>query len=147
MIYQFKVKLTHTKRIWRIIEIEGNQTFADLHDAIFEAFDRDDEHLYSFYLTKGRKGHRRHVMSPEITCPMIMEGYEGDSDKHDAETTCIQDIGLKEGEIFEYVFDFGDNWEHEIVLEKLIDKQTGELYPRILKRNGASPAQYPEYED
>ncbi len=147
MNYQFKVKLSHAKRIWRIIEIKGNQTFADFHEAIFDAFDRDDEHLYSFYITKGRKGRRRYPMSPEITHPMNMEGYYGDSDKQDAEKTCIKDIGLREGEIIEYLFDFGDNWEHEIILEKIVAEKEGARYPRILKKSGESPPQYPDYDE
>ena len=128
MNYQFKVKLSHSKRIWRLIEIGGNRTFADFHEAIFEAFDRDDEHLYSFYITKSRKGRKCFSMSLEITHPMNMEDYSGDNDKRSAEKTRVKDIGLKEREIIEYLFDFGDNWEHEIVLEKIIEAKDGDPY-------------------
>jgi len=147
MNYQFKVKLLHAKRIWRIIEIKGSQTFADFHEAIFEAFDRHDEHLYSFYLTKGKKGRNRYSLSPEITHPMNMEGYLDDNNKQDAEKTCIKDIGLKESQIIEYLFDFGDNWEHEIVLEKIVEDNNAGRHPRILKKSGESPPQYPDYDD
>jgi len=34
--------------IARTIEIEGSSTLANLHEIIFEAFDREDEHLYEF---------------------------------------------------------------------------------------------------
>ena len=36
------------KVINRVIEIRGDQTLEDLHQAIFEAFDREEEHLYEF---------------------------------------------------------------------------------------------------
>ncbi len=48
-IYTFKVALKGAKGIWRRIEVAGKQTLDDLHEAIFEAFDREEEHLYSFY--------------------------------------------------------------------------------------------------
>jgi len=32
----------------RTIEIQGEQTLEDLHYAIFEAFDREDNHMYEF---------------------------------------------------------------------------------------------------
>ncbi len=58
---------------------------------------------------------RRYAMLPEMTHPMNMAGYYGDSDKHDAGKTCVKDIGLRQGESIEYVFDCRDRWEHEIV--------------------------------
>ena len=51
-IYTFKVKLKFAKRIWRRIDIRSDQTLKNLHDIIFTAFDRYDEHLYTFYDTK-----------------------------------------------------------------------------------------------
>jgi hypothetical protein len=39
--------------ISRTIQIRGDQTLADLHDAIFDAFDRHDEHMYEFQFGKG----------------------------------------------------------------------------------------------
>jgi len=48
-VFIFKVALAGRKNIWRKIAIKGNQTLDDLHGAIFDAFDRYDDHLYSFY--------------------------------------------------------------------------------------------------
>jgi hypothetical protein len=49
-VFILKVTLASQKSIWRKIAICGNQTLEDLHQAIYDAFDRDDEHLHSFYL-------------------------------------------------------------------------------------------------
>ena len=57
----FKVGLSGRKSIWRKIAIKANQTLDDLHEIIYEAFDRDDEHLYSFFLPPKK----RQVDSPE----------------------------------------------------------------------------------
>ena len=48
-VYVFKVALSGSKRIWRRIAMRPAQTLDDLHEAIFTAFDRYDEHLYSFF--------------------------------------------------------------------------------------------------
>ena len=60
-IFVFKVALAGQKSIWRKIAMRGNQTLDDLHEAIFDAFDRYDEHLYSFYFPP--PGTKKLVMS------------------------------------------------------------------------------------
>jgi len=47
-IYQFRVSIIGIPNLYRIIEASENCTFDNLHEAIFQAFDRFDEHLYSF---------------------------------------------------------------------------------------------------
>ena len=49
-VYVLKVALEHSEKIWRKIAIREGQTLHDLHDIIYEAFDREEEHLYSFYI-------------------------------------------------------------------------------------------------
>ena len=43
----------------RTIEIRGDQTLADLHRAIFQAFDRWEEHMYEFHFGTGPHDHSR----------------------------------------------------------------------------------------
>lgn len=50
-IYAFKVSLKDAPRIWRKIEVRGDQTLHQLHKAIFNAFERFEEHLYAFFLS------------------------------------------------------------------------------------------------
>lgn len=119
--------------------MKDNQTLSDLHNAIFDAFDRDDPHLYSFYMTDGSKRSNRFH-----DCPEFMGGTYTESDKpeNSAESTKIKDLNLSIKDKFEYLFDFGDNWLHEIVLEKIEDTEENINYPQILKKNGKSPPQY-----
>ena len=49
-LYRLRVSIMGIPKVYRIIEVAGNCTFDDLHEAIFEAFDRYDPHLYSFFL-------------------------------------------------------------------------------------------------
>src|SRR5215207_7356405 len=57
-VYRFRVRMRggfyapeNAKEIWREIEIAGNQTLADLGYLIPLAFDFDDPHLWSFFLS------------------------------------------------------------------------------------------------
>lgn len=73
--YVFKVALKGTKRIFRAIALRGDQTLEDLHEAIFAAFNRYDEHLYSFYFPKAPTGRATAGPIPrEYTAPQLFEG-------------------------------------------------------------------------
>ena len=47
-IFVLKVALEGDKSVWRRIAFRGDQTLDDVHEAVYRAFDRYDEHLYSF---------------------------------------------------------------------------------------------------
>lgn len=149
-LYILKVALSHSKRIWRRIEITGNQSLDQLHEAIFSAFDRYDPHMYSFYLTKpGSKARDRFANAPEYTHPYAVEEDSdwGHKKLHDASITNISNLNLRVKDTFEYLFDFGDEWLHEITVERVLDIFPKEDYPKIKERKGESPPQYPEYDD
>jgi hypothetical protein len=149
-LYFVKVALMYNKRTYRNIEILENQTLDDLHESIFDAFDRYDPHLYSFFLT-GKSTKRIRVIfdAPEYTHPMNLEDPWGLSLKrrNNAKNAKMGDLGLREKEKLYYLFDFGDEWWHELTLLKIQPVKTVQEYPRIAKRVGESPEQYPDYED
>jgi hypothetical protein len=150
-IYVFKVALFYAKRIYRRIAIREDQTLNDLHQAIYEAFDRYYEHLYSFYFPF-RPTQSKHIIrqSPQVTHPQHYRHTHGDSgfdnDIGDASKKSIASLSLVPKQKFYYLFDFGDKWWHEITFEKIVENDGGE-YPRILMKKGESPPQYPEDED
>ncbi len=81
----------------------GSHTFADLAAGIDRAFARWDlSHLNEFRLLDGR----RIVMADA-------DGFEDDAtDGLDERKVTLHEAGLRVGDTFEYVFDFGDNWQH-----------------------------------
>ena len=141
-VFVFKVALKYEKRVWRRIAIRGDQTLATLHDAIFKAFDRDDHHLYSFYFSHNpaSRSRKRLAGAPRYGCP-----YSETDDR--ADITRIDSLPLKQSVRFEYLFDYGDEWWHEITLEGMQPLQDGVKYPVIIQTHGESPAQYPDDED
>lgn len=148
-MYRFKVSIVGITNLHRVIEASGNCTFDDLHDAIFEAFDQYDEHLYSFFITKSdSKSRRSIVQAPEITHPEAMEDFMGFGKKtRSTAITTIDDVKLEVKDVFHYLFDFGDDWWHRIRVESITESSSGKKSVRIVKSVGQSPPQYPEYVD
>ncbi len=88
--------LKRNPEISRTIQIRGDQTLEELHDAIFDAFDRFDEHMYEFQFGKGPndpKG-KRYVLHAERD--------EGGDAVGDVANTTIGSLGLKLSQIFGY---------------------------------------------
>jgi len=46
------------------------------------------------------------------------------------------------GQKFLYLFDYGDEWWHEVELVGVTEKVTGGSYPRVVKKQGKSSPQY-----
>ncbi|MCJ7771524.1 MAG: plasmid pRiA4b ORF-3 family protein [Desulfobacterales bacterium] len=148
--YCFKVALMYDKRTYRHIELLEKNTFHAFHKIIFDAFDRYDEHMYSFFLTgKATKSIRAIYDAPEITHAMMLEEdfFLGDKKKYNTEDTGIGEVDLAEKDKLYYLFDFGDDWWHEITLLKIGEAEKSATYPRIVKKVGESPEQYPDYDD
>ncbi len=135
--------LKRNPEISRTIQIQGDQTLEDLHHAIFEAFDRFDEHMYEFQFGKGpndAKG-KRYVLPSAFG----EEGHKRNVAGDVAQTT-IESLGLKVDQAFGYWFDFGDDWWHQINVLAIDDKVPRGKYPKVVKRVGKSPPQYPDEE-
>ena len=131
--------------ICRIIQIRGDQTLEDLHHAIFDAFDRWDEHLYEFQFGKG-------PMDPKAPRYVLSEVFETDMGEKNppagrVDQTRIDSLGLKVGQSFGYWFDFGDDWWHQINVEAIEDKVPRGKYPEVTKKVGKSPPQYADEDE
>lgn len=146
-----KVVLAGSAKIWRKIAIREGQTLHNLHDMIFNAFDRDEEHMYSFFfphsLQKKLNVRKIYQSSEEYTHPYACEDQGPfSSEGKDASKTTIESLNLTEGQVLFYVFDFGDEWWHQITVEKTDGVADNGEYPRIVGRKGESPEQY-DYPD
>jgi hypothetical protein len=153
VVFVFKVALTYQPNIWRRIAARGNHTLHDLHEAIFDAFDRYDEHLYSFFFPKlGSKGRPLKRGEIEYTSSEAAD-YDDELDEEfdeggrDASRTKLASLGLKRKQVFRYLFDWGDEWRHTITVEQIDAEPEKGKYPRVLEKHGKSPPQYPDYDE
>ncbi|MBN1312228.1 MAG: hypothetical protein JXB30_12485 [Anaerolineae bacterium] len=125
----------------RTIQIRGDQTLADLHRVIFEALDREEEHMYEFQI--GGKGPN----DPNARC-YGLSSMMGDTEvQGDVARTQIDTLKLKNSEPFGYWFDFGDDWWHQIVVTAIEEKAPSGDYPKVIARVGQSPPQYMDFDE
>lgn len=124
------------KEISRVIEIRGDQTLEDLHHAIFKAYDRWEEHLYEFQF--GKRPFDPAGPNYGLAGPRPKKGKMSG----DAGATKLDDLHLELHRVFGYCFDFGDDWFHQIQVERIEQAIPTVTYPRVIKRVGKSPPQY-----
>ncbi len=106
--------------VTRTLEVRGDQTLQDLHEAALAAFDRKDDQLYSFYLGAGRHREGKELL-PAST---------------------IGELNLRVGRRLRYHFDPEDDWTHDVKVKAVGDPEPGAMYPREVRRVGESPPQY-----
>jgi hypothetical protein len=129
----------------RTIQIRGDQTLQDLHHAIFDAFDREEEHAYEFQFGKG-------PMDPKALRYVLPGAFEMRSDEPNppagrVDMATIASLRLKIGDRFGYWFDFGNDWWHQINVEGVDEKVPRGKFPKVTKRVGKSPPQYPDEDE
>jgi len=131
--------------ISRTIQIRGDQTLEDLHNAIFDAFDREEEHMYEFQMGGKRPMDpkaRRYVLHADMND--LVSGRKPAGDVHH---TTIESLGLKVDEAFGYWFDFGDDWWHQVNVVARDEKAGRGKFPKVTKRTGKSPPQYVNWDE
>jgi len=124
----------------RTIEIRGDQTLEKLHDVIFRAFNREDQHLYEFQF--GGKGPNDSKARRYGLTTLLADKFEDIETKGDVTQTTIDILDLKKDEAFGYWFDFGDDWWHQINVISIENRSLKSRYPKITHRIGQSPPQY-----
>ena len=125
--YQLKITIKGSKPpIWRRVVVPQRISFADL-DAVIECiFGWEHAHLYEFYFPKERV----YISMPDD----FDSDFGADFDeKFDADEACI-DSWIEAGDKFEYTYDFGDNWEHTVLVEKLVPYEN--RYAYVIKSKG-----------
>lgn len=125
-LFVFKVALKYEKETHRI-EIRGDQTLGDFDHYIRKAFKHDtDDHLSEFYLGEVWQSDGFGTIEPW--------GDGGAGAKKQ-----ISELSLSEGDIIEHVYDFGDDIQHIITLEKVVEPDSKAKYPRIIPNPKEKP--------
>jgi len=132
----FDATLVNAQGVSARLAVSADQHLTVLHDAIQEAFEWLDDHLYSFWLDGKFWGDKEH----EFTSPITPDHGVRTADLPLAE------LDLQVGAKLAYVFDFGDEWRVLLTLRAREDPSGGTL-PRVIQRQGEAPAQYPHYAD
>lgn len=112
MTYQFKIQIKNVTKppVWRQLQVPETITFHKFHDLIQLVFGWEGYHLYQF------------SPSGYGSNPVIADPSEDDMDVPDlnAKKTKLNQVFTTEKQKFNYLYDFGDDWAHQIVLEKIL---------------------------
>jgi hypothetical protein len=123
-VYQFHVWLRGlSPMIWRRLLLRSDQTLADLHYALQISFGWSDFHLHRFRIHGKDFGLYRRGGLPF---------------HKDAHQVRLADFQFRLEERFLYEYDFGDQWEHQIRLERILPLPPKQIYPVCIggKRSG-----------
>ena len=131
-IYTFKVSLD--KHTWSKIQLSSHDTLHDLHRLIQQAFEFDDDHMYSFFMD-GEPWSKN-----AFKCPFDDEGPSADEVE-------IGELDLTYEQSFLYIFDFGDEWRFSIEVLEIKNQVTDKFEAEIIESKGELPQQYPDFDD
>jgi hypothetical protein len=124
-IYQIKISLIGAKPpIWRTVLVPANLGLAAFHDVIQIAMGWTDSHLHQFIANKIFYG------IPDDEFGMEIE----DENKYK-----ISHLLKKEKDTITYEYDFGDGWEHKVLLEKILPFDSKTALPLCIKGKRACP--------
>jgi len=139
MIWTLTIELlfgTYAEEKWDgLIEIESSSTLEELHFAIIDAVNFENDHLYEFYVSRTERSRDR-------------LRFDGESGKI-YDTTLESLYPLEKGRKLYYLFDYGDHWLFRITKSRKSPQEpkTGIKYPRLLSETGKAPVQYPVWEE
>ncbi len=126
-IYQIKVTLTDLQPpIWRRIQVRGETTLAELHRILQCTLGWTDTHLHQFII-RGK-----HYGVPDEENPEVRQ-------MRDERQYRLDDVAAGAGAPFTYTYDFGDNWEHILEIEKTSPPDKSVRYPVCVAGAHACP--------
>jgi hypothetical protein len=126
-VFQIKAVLRDTKPpIWRRVLVPSTITLGDLHDVMQAAFGWWDSHLHEWEVDGVEYG----------VADVDFDDFR-DEPINDERTVRLCDVA-SEGSKLAYWYDFGDDWRHQLVVEKVLPAKR-EAYPQLVAGRRACP--------
>ncbi|MGY0692102.1 plasmid pRiA4b ORF-3 family protein [Virgibacillus sp. FSP13] len=138
MILELKVTLRDVGMpVWRKLQVDSRITFEELHNVLQLAFDWTDTHLHSYFVkkTNGVKTDEIEITQDteiDLDTPIMQETYQENEE-------ALSDWFKKVNDKVMYIYDFGDDWQHEILLMKKITAEKDTIYPRCVGARNVAP--------
>jgi Plasmid pRiA4b ORF-3-like protein len=116
-VYQLHIALRGIRPpVWRRVQVPGTFTLARVHDVIQTVFGWTDSHLHQFYIDGATYGK-----------PLDFD----EAVLNETKTTLAKAAGASVKR-FMYVYDFGDDWVHDVSVEKVFSGNSGSEVPVCL---------------
>ena len=124
LVHQLKITLREVSGppVWRRVLVPSDVTLADLHEVIQQAMGWENYHMHVFS-TGGQ----------EYGSPDRELGHASDRN------VLLSQVLTRPGDRLRYTYDFGDGWEHDIVLEETRTAAPQETLPSCVAGQGACP--------
>jgi hypothetical protein len=123
-VFQVRIRLEEiAPLVWRRLLVPGAVRLATLHDMFQAAMGWTNSHLHSFTIADQRYG---------------MESDEYPGEEVDEQVVTVLKV-LRDQRRFTYEYDFGDNWQHEVVVEEITRTPTGLKHAVCLDGQNACP--------
>ena len=124
VIVQLKVKLLAVTKppVWRRLKVRADTRLDQLHEILQAALGWENYHMHVFSFAEEEFG----IPDPEL-------GFS------DERRVTLGELIAGPGDRFRYTYDFGDDWEHEITVEDLLDADPETHYPILIAAKGACP--------
>jgi hypothetical protein len=127
-IFQLKITLKGSDPpIWRRFQVP-DLTLGELHDVLQVVMGWEDSHLHQFIIRGTSYG------------PRDPDDMDWDMETEDEEDILISQVTKMGRKVrFTYEYDFGDYWQHEVVLERTLEPEPRVKYPRCVGGERACP--------
>jgi hypothetical protein len=125
-VYQLKVTLIDSQPpIWRRVQVESGVTLDRLHHTLQVVMGWTNSHMHGFRVPQRAQPRARQRLLP--------------IESADEKATRLGDVLRRPKDWCIYDYDFGDGWEHQLLLEKVLARSPSERYPTVLAGRGACP--------
>ncbi|MBA3828271.1 MAG: hypothetical protein H0X33_04995 [Taibaiella sp.] len=135
-ILRFRVYWEEDDQVYRDIEIQAGQSFADLHNVILKAYEFDGKHSATFFESNDRWQRNRAISSEVLV-------NKKDAPALSMIKTPVTALIALPDQKFVYEYDPVKNW---VFLIELIgvskDEDHKRTYPFVLRKEGIGPSQY-----
>jgi hypothetical protein len=129
-ILQLRIDIKGAKpKIWRRILVQDTMTYESFHYLIQDVFEWENEHLYEFSTLNGI------YTDSEYEDEFSLFSHEN---KDASQYVIGEDLRNIKDKI-SYTYDFGDDWEHEIVVEEILEYDEDQQYPKCIKGKNQGP--------
>ena len=149
-IYSFKITLENVGvPVWRKVQVNSASTFLELHKIIQILFDWQEDHLHDFRVQKSNGIRQKNVIiesDEEASAPFDSLFFDDEQTYLSETEERLHDHFLVEKDQARYTYDFGDDWQHKIVLEKIIAPAEGTTYPICTAAKNDAPYEDSRYE-
>ena len=134
-IVRLKITLDDIKPvIWRRIEVPLTTSLLALHEVIQAAMLFENYHLFDF--VTGARGAETRYIIPDPNDDFADDDFGDTMDASKTELGTLIEVGIKR---LVYTYDFGDNWQHTILIESVAAADPTTAYPRFSEGANRAP--------